>query len=344
MVYMGQSSEKQVQQNIESQRLQYELAERIRGLGWQEIEIINSDLGAATSIPSVAIGAEVQEGLASALPPPKILQLEIEQIRTDGNTQHRCVIDGSLVRQYAELLARGTQLPPVSVWYDGADYWLSDGFHRLAAAQQLNWRTIGASIRNGSLNDAQWDSYRANSDHGLRRTRRELEAVVMRAIKHPRAAQLSNVEIAKHLNMPEATLRRWRKRLSSSSDEDSTRVVRRGTSTYAIDTARIGRTRRRKTARSLMIVASELAEMKERGSPEARRFFSVLSKWIQGAANIDDCLRAIETIVEDLKGQSFSCSAKGRHRGSSPSREDKWAVGHQNFTPEQDWVVVKGRG
>jgi hypothetical protein len=58
-----------------------------------------------------------------------------------------------------------------------------------------------------------------------------------------------------------------------------------------------------------MIVTSELAEMKERGSPEARRFFSVLSKWIQGAANIDDCLRAIETIVEDLKSQSFNCYA-----------------------------------
>ena len=38
IVYLRQSSEKQVRQNTESQRLQYDMAERIRGLGWQEVE------------------------------------------------------------------------------------------------------------------------------------------------------------------------------------------------------------------------------------------------------------------------------------------------------------------
>jgi Group II intron, maturase-specific domain len=50
IVYLRQSSERQVRQNIESQRLQYEMAERIRGLGWQEIEIINSDLGCSAAM------------------------------------------------------------------------------------------------------------------------------------------------------------------------------------------------------------------------------------------------------------------------------------------------------
>ena len=45
IVYLRQSSEKQVRQNTESQRLQYDMAERIRGLGWQDVEVINSDLG-----------------------------------------------------------------------------------------------------------------------------------------------------------------------------------------------------------------------------------------------------------------------------------------------------------
>src|SRR6266481_6350643 len=43
IVYLRQSSEKQVRQNTESQRLQYDMAERIRGVGWQEVEVINSD-------------------------------------------------------------------------------------------------------------------------------------------------------------------------------------------------------------------------------------------------------------------------------------------------------------
>src|SRR6201982_711668 len=62
IVYLRQSSEKQVRQNLESQRLQYELAERIRGLGWQEIEIINSDLGF-----SAAMGSASREGFERVL-------------------------------------------------------------------------------------------------------------------------------------------------------------------------------------------------------------------------------------------------------------------------------------
>src|SRR5580658_3024052 len=62
IVYLRQSSEKQVRQNIESQQLQYELAERIRGLGWQEIEIINSDLGS-----SAAMGSASREGFERVL-------------------------------------------------------------------------------------------------------------------------------------------------------------------------------------------------------------------------------------------------------------------------------------
>ena len=62
IVYLRQSSEKQVRQNLESQRLQYELAERIRGLGWQEIETINSDLGS-----SAAMGSASREGFERVL-------------------------------------------------------------------------------------------------------------------------------------------------------------------------------------------------------------------------------------------------------------------------------------
>jgi len=54
IVYLRQSSERQVRQNLESQRLQYELAERIRRLGWQEIEVINSDLGCSAAMASAS--------------------------------------------------------------------------------------------------------------------------------------------------------------------------------------------------------------------------------------------------------------------------------------------------
>ncbi len=52
IVYLRQSSEKQVRQNLESQRLQYEIAERIRALGWRQVEIIDSDLGSSAAMAS----------------------------------------------------------------------------------------------------------------------------------------------------------------------------------------------------------------------------------------------------------------------------------------------------
>src|SRR3984885_7796050 len=54
IVYLRQSSERQVRQNLESQRLQYELAGRIRGLGWQDIEVIDSDLGCSAAMSSAS--------------------------------------------------------------------------------------------------------------------------------------------------------------------------------------------------------------------------------------------------------------------------------------------------
>lgn len=45
VVYVRQSTLDQVQHNLESQRRQYALADRARVLGWQEVTVIDDDLG-----------------------------------------------------------------------------------------------------------------------------------------------------------------------------------------------------------------------------------------------------------------------------------------------------------
>ena len=64
-VYLRQSSEKQVRQNTERQRLQYALAPRARALGWQEVEIIDADPGRS------AIGAALREGFERLVSEPR---------------------------------------------------------------------------------------------------------------------------------------------------------------------------------------------------------------------------------------------------------------------------------
>src|ERR1700746_3122683 len=62
IVYLRQSSERQVRQNKESQLLQYAMAERVRALGWQQVEIINNDLGS-----SAGLAAAQREGFERVL-------------------------------------------------------------------------------------------------------------------------------------------------------------------------------------------------------------------------------------------------------------------------------------
>src|SRR5437773_1538863 len=62
VIYVRQSSEGQVRNNLESQQLQYALAHRARGLGFGDVEILDVDLGA-----SAAVAAKRREGFARLL-------------------------------------------------------------------------------------------------------------------------------------------------------------------------------------------------------------------------------------------------------------------------------------
>jgi DNA invertase Pin-like site-specific DNA recombinase len=102
VVYLRQSSERQVKENTESQRLQYGLAQRARELGWHEVEIIDTDLGR-----SAAIGAGPREGferLVAAVALGEVglvLSREVSRLsRTDKDWCHLlevCQIFGTLI-------------------------------------------------------------------------------------------------------------------------------------------------------------------------------------------------------------------------------------------------------
>ena len=49
VLYVRQSSTFQVTHNEESRRLQYAMEQRIRNLGWQEVSVIDEDLGRSAS-------------------------------------------------------------------------------------------------------------------------------------------------------------------------------------------------------------------------------------------------------------------------------------------------------
>ena len=49
ILYVRQSSAYQVHNNLESQKLQYAMQERLHHLGWREVEVVDEDLGRSAS-------------------------------------------------------------------------------------------------------------------------------------------------------------------------------------------------------------------------------------------------------------------------------------------------------
>src|SRR5262249_60057579 len=58
ILYIRQSSAYQVSHNVESQKLQYAMEDRLRCLGWREIEVVDEDLGRSASGTVTRIGFE----------------------------------------------------------------------------------------------------------------------------------------------------------------------------------------------------------------------------------------------------------------------------------------------
>jgi transposase-like protein len=135
-------------------------------------------------------------------------------------------------------MAAGAKFPPVTVFYDGMNYWLADGFHRVKAVYATEHDTIECEIRQGTLEDAQWYSFSANRTNGLRRSNDDKQRALRAALEHPNGAQLSNRQIAAHVGVAEATVRNWREKSTAQIAQSNKRTGRDG---RTINVTNIGR-------------------------------------------------------------------------------------------------------
>jgi len=235
--------------------------------------------------------------IAQAFP---IRQIPISSIRRDGNTQHRTELNLAVVEEYSALMQEGVVFPPTIVWWDSRNYWLTDGFHRLAAAERLGLTSILAEIRNGALEDAQWHSYSVNTTHGLRRTSNEAQRVIGLALEHPNSSSLSNVELGRHLHLPESTIRRWRVKIVPS-ESNGVRLVTRGGKKYCLATDNIGRHSSRPHLKSRDELKKDIDTMKAAASPLVRRILNIFNNWALATATPAECLAAIEGVLQQSR-------------------------------------------
>lgn len=127
--------------------------------------------------------------------------MNLQAIRIDGGTQQREKIDQETVNHYAELVKEGVEFPPVTVFFDGSETWLADGFHRWHAHKQAGKASIATHMIPGSQRDAILHSVGANATHGLQRSPADKRKGVRTMLEDFEWADWSDREIARRCNV-----------------------------------------------------------------------------------------------------------------------------------------------
>ena len=122
--------------------------------------------------------------------------IQLSKIRIDGGTQPRAEIDQATVAEYAEAYKSCANLPPITLFYDGAEYWLADGFHRYHGARMAGLNAVYEEITPGTRRDAILFSLSANSKHGLKRSNADKRKAVKTLLDDPEWSTWSNEKIA----------------------------------------------------------------------------------------------------------------------------------------------------
>ena len=80
--------------------------------------------------------------------------LLIDNIIIDSGIQSREQLNTDTINEYAEQMTEGVKFPPLTVFYDGQNYWLADGFHRISAYIVAGFKNVEVEIKEGDKRDA----------------------------------------------------------------------------------------------------------------------------------------------------------------------------------------------
>lgn len=174
-----------------------------------------------------------------------ITKLDLSDITLDPEIQPRQQLNQEVITEYAGAMSHGAEFPPVVVFFDSKQYWLSDGFHRVQATELIGERNILAEVRSGSYRDAVLYAVGSDTTLRLRRTNADKKIIVERLLQDSEWGKWSNCEIARRCGVSNEMVRVTRKKLSSNDwtiqkltnnlPKSTQRIVRRNGKTYAMN-------------------------------------------------------------------------------------------------------------
>ena len=165
--------------------------------------------------------------------------LPIHKIKVDGGTQSRAGLNKDVVEDYAATIRDGVDFPPLTVFHDGKKYWLADGFHRIDAYKAAGAIEVPVAVHQGTRRDAILFSVGANAAHGLRRTNDDKRRAVTTLLNDKEWSAWSDRQIAKQCGVHHDMVGRLRDELSGGNRQIE-RTVKRGGTTFTMDTTNIG--------------------------------------------------------------------------------------------------------
>lgn len=145
-----------------------------------------------------------------------IQSISIDRIRRDGGTQTRDHLETDTVESYAESMRGGAEFPPAVVFYDGKDYWLADGFHRVASAESIGLKEFPCTVKQGDRRAAILYSVGANATNGLRRTNADKRRAVAMLLSDEEWAGKSDRWIAEKCGVHNETVAATRSQVTES--------------------------------------------------------------------------------------------------------------------------------
>lgn len=182
------------------------------------------------------------------------MKIKTSQIELNEHMQSRAKMNDEAVSDYEEAYTQGAPLPGIKVYFDGANYWLADGYHRYHSASKIGLLEMDADVVQGTRRDAILYSVGANAEHGLRRTAADKRKAVQTLLVDEEWSQWSNNLIAKHCAVSHTLVNEVRRTLEAASsvkgntgngsEGGKRRFLTPRGKTAEMDTARIGKTSR----------------------------------------------------------------------------------------------------
>jgi uncharacterized ParB-like nuclease family protein len=123
--------------------------------------------------------------------------MNIGALVMDERLQSRTEVNEETVSEYAEAIAAGAEFPPVLVYFDGINYYLTDGYHRVLAHKRAQKVSILCDVVQGTMRDAILRAAGVNANHGMRRTYADKRKAVMTLLDDFEWSDWSNAEIAR---------------------------------------------------------------------------------------------------------------------------------------------------